>query len=224
LRRKLVIGFVAMLLLATTITAFAVTLYWTSTIVTKHIELHVEGIDGLIIDTDAFANYGLKTVPTSMNGFGDVRDDSFLVAVADINIDGDMSLSIEATGIPEGMVITAKMAWALYYKDLAGTSGYIQLFNDAGTKQQAYKGNTDEWFNVVFTTMRTVEVNGAPTTILSTEIPRVTYNATRKLDATGIIPANCNGLWLRFNFDTSAITEMGDYVYDIGITVSLGEA
>lgn len=214
------------LLLVVLIPSVFAIVYYTSSAIHKSITIN--GIDGAIINVVSFDDYDLRTVPIDfLDGYADVRQDSFLIGIEDTNIAGDVQITISASGVPVDMVVTTKMAYATYFKYETGTytERKIVLFNEAetdlGFAYRDIQSEPDMWNTPDLSTATDLALD-VPYVIPSVHVPSATLDASvPTLGAPIYTFDNCNGIWLQFTFDTSAMTNWGSY--DIYVTVTLGE-
>lgn len=207
-------------LLVTTVSAVTM---WTSNPITKTINL--EGLDGAIISVSAFGNYAAKTEPTDFNTeYTDIRQDSFIVAVQDMNIDGDLTLAIQVAGVPEGVTVSAKMAFLCLYNYDGSASQVIKVFNPSGgAGVTAYEkvSDTETWSVVDFSGMSNVPVNSGVATITNGDIAKTMYQTQSFTTTSPPTVDDCNGVWIQLSFDTSGATVYGSF--ETITTVTLGE-
>lgn len=207
--------------------------FWTSTSVHKTITINTAPIlDGAIRSVESFSDYGFWTVPTDFpENYDDVRDNSFLVGINNTNVAGDVNITISATGVPPGMVVTAKMGYAAYYywmNPFDYQESHIDLFfeneTSIGAYVDTYDGVTTDsvWANLnmsnyLFPTL-TLDT---PYTIPAAHVAAATLSPVLEQSSSVSNINYCNGLWLQFQFDTSGVS---DGTYNIGVTVSLDPA
>jgi hypothetical protein len=220
----------SVLLIATALAAN----FWTSTSVHKTITVStVSNLDGAIISVESFNNYNTRTVPINFpENHSDVRDNSFLVGINNTNIAGDINITISATGVPPGMVVTAKMGYAAYWTWINGfdypESNIVIFFENEtglGAYSDSYDGITQStiWqpLNMSAYPYASLALD-VPYTIPAAHVPAATLDSSVPLQSnTSHTFDKCNGLWLQFQFDTSSVS---DGTYDIYVTVSLDPA
>lgn len=231
MRRKWLLVSAISLMLILNVSVLAV-IYWTSTSVHKTITISTAPyLGGAIISVESFNDYNTRTVPIDFpENHSDVRDNSFLVGINNTNISDDINITISATGVPQGMVITAKMAYAAYWTYLNGfdyTESHVYLFFENETGRGAYYDSYDGldyttiWYNQNMTEYTTLALD-VPYTIPAAHVPAATLNSSVPLQPDAIPSfSKCNGLWLQFQFDTSGVS---DGTYDIDVTVSFSTA
>lgn len=232
MRRKIILVSAIALVLILSMSALAVVL-WTSSSVHKTITVTgTPNLDGAIISVSSFVDYVNRTVPTEFpEGFGDVRDNSFLVGINTTNFIDDINITISATGVPEGMNVSAKMGYAAYWGWFGtwGPEERIYLFFENETGLMAYQTT---WLNDVDFIMEYQNISmsdypfvdlalDVPYTIPAAHVPATFLNSTIPQESPAESFDYCNGLWLQFQFDTTN-TNLG--TYEIDVTVTLGTA